>query len=92
MQISVDKQLGKHTIKESKANVTIKCVFSSFSLPRDPLSVFGQQAAFTGWYVLIHLSIGFENMHIEVSETGYSGFFFVILLRLSFMIILHSVL
>jgi hypothetical protein len=80
MQISVDKQLEKlyssqHTIKESKTNVTIKYVFSSYSLPRNPLSIFGQQAAFAGWYVLILLSIGFENMYIEVSETGYRGFF-----------------
>jgi len=49
-------------------------LISSSSLPRDPLSVFVQQAGFIGWHVLMLLSIGFENMYIEVSETGYRGF------------------
>jgi len=38
------------------------------------VSVFGQQAGFTGWHILMLLSIGFENMYIAVSATGYRGF------------------
>jgi hypothetical protein len=46
----------------------------SASLARDPVSGLGQQVGFTGGHVLVILSIGFENMYIQVSETGYRGF------------------
>jgi hypothetical protein len=43
-------------------------------LPRVPVSGLGHQVGFTGGHVLLILSIGYENMYMEVSETGYRGF------------------